>query len=233
MSLYQMYLNERYRLLYKSVLIFIVGVSVLIVSEGYYQISLLVFFLGLSFIAYSYMINSEVERARQVLFEKMRRSHCRLIGIKTAGNYYFVGTDGWVTRKIKRASFTNKYELYSLSPMKQSCIFFRKTASTISIRKGKSNYRFILTSKNVNSMKWNADETLEGTVSLNKNNGKWTVTYNDVDRITFTNGQMPLSFQKVFDYQHTVITFHEAYDPSLEWLLIFVWILQKDYFFSS
>jgi hypothetical protein len=233
MSLYQIYLNERYRLLYKSVLIFIVGVSVLIVSEGYYQIPLLVFFLGLSFIVYSYMINSEIERARQVLVEKMRRSHYRLIGIKTAGNYYFVGTDGWVTRKIKRASFTNKYELYSLNPMKQSCIFFRKTASTISIRKGKSNYRFILTSKNVNSMKWNADETLEGTVSLNKNNGKWTVTYNDVDRITFTNGQMPLSFQKVFDYQHTVITFHEAYDPSLEWLLIFVWILQKDYFFPS
>lgn len=231
MNLYQIYKNEQYTLLFRSVMYFLIGVGMLVVTQQLYYFPLLIFIPACSNLYLSYSIKKELKKANRLFYEKMPVSAHSLVGVHTKEGSYYLKTNGWTDYFIQRTSMINNPKQYQLHRRNKGSLSFSKWSRTIKIDHPMKKMTFQLKYQSATAIEWQSEGG--DTVLIYKGNKRWILNYKQQNHLSLQKGYLPQSIQRLFDSHHSYISFYETYSDEMDWLLIFLWYVDNDYFLTS
>ncbi|MGM0839707.1 MAG: hypothetical protein ACQEWE_03195 [Bacillota bacterium] len=231
MNLYQIYKNEQYTLLYRSIMYFLIGVGMLIVTRELYYFPLLIFIPACSNLYLSFSMKKELKKANRLFYEKIPVSRHSLVGVHTKEGSYYLKTNGWSEYFIQRTSLINNPKHYMLHRKHKHPLPFLKWSSSMKIDMGGGGKVFYLKYQSSTAIEWRSDDG--DTIIIYKGNKRWILNYNKKNYLSLQKGYLPQSVQKLFDYHHSYVSFYETYSEELDWLLIFLWYVDSDYFLTA
>ncbi|WP_175991334.1 hypothetical protein [Bacillus sp. Marseille-Q1617] len=232
MNLYQIYRNEQHTLLYHGIMYLLMGVGMLLVVKTLYYFPLLLFIPAVSNLYLSHSIKKEIRKATRLFYEHIPVSSHSLIGVKAKEGFFYLKTNGWAGYSIQRTSLINNPKHYVFHRKDKMPLTLCKWSSRVIIAHEDTKSEYKLKYQSTTAIEWTNEEKGE-TVLLYKGNKRWVLNYKGVNRISLQKGFLPQSFQNLFDSHHSHITFFEAYSESDDWLLIFLWLVDSDYFLTT
>jgi hypothetical protein len=232
MNLYHIYRNEQQTLLYHGIMYFLMGVGMLLVVKSLYYFPLLLFIPAMTNLYLSHSIKKEIRKATRLYYENIPVSSHSLIGIKTKEGYFYLKTNGWSSYSLLRTSLINNPKQHVFHRKDKIPLTLCKWSRRIVIAHEKRKLEFKLKYHSTTAIEWRNEDNGE-TVLLYKGNKRWVLNYKGVNRISLQKGFLPHSLQNLFDSHHSHITFFEAYSEADDWLLIFLWLVDSDYFLTS
>ncbi|WP_064091297.1 hypothetical protein [Rossellomorea aquimaris] len=231
MNLYHIYKNEQYTFLFRSVMYFLIGVGMLIVMEKLFYFPLLVFLPAFSNLYLSFTCKKEIKKASRLYYEDLPVSQHSLIGVNTNEGFYYLKTNGWSDYFIQRTSLLNKPKHYILHRKDKQAVSFLKWSKSIQIDHENVKMSFQLKYQSSTAIEW---KSISGeTILLYRGNKRWILNYNGKNYLSLQKGYLPQSIQQLFDFHHSYISFFETYSEEQDWLLIFLWYIDSDYFVST
>ncbi|QHE61862.1 hypothetical protein [Rossellomorea vietnamensis] len=231
MNLYQIYKNEQYTLLFRSVMYFLIGVGMLVVTQQLYYFPLLIFIPAFSNLYLSYSLKKELKKANRLYYENMPASEHSLIGVHTKEGSYYLKTNGWSHYFIQRTSMINNPKQYLFHRKHKLPLSFSKWSRTIKIDHPERRMMFQLKYQSATAIEWQNEGG--DTILIYKGNKRWILNYQEKNYLSLQKGYLPQSVQRLFDSHHSYVSFYETYNEDLDWLLIFLWYVDSDYFLTS
>ncbi|MCA1063014.1 hypothetical protein QTG56_14810 [Rossellomorea sp. AcN35-11] len=231
MNLYQIYKNEQYTLLYRSTMYFLIGTGMLVVTQQIYYFPLLIFIPACSNLYLSYCLKKEIKKATRLFYETIPVSEHALVGVQTTEGSYYLKTNGWSEYFIQRTSLINKPKHYLFHRKHKQPLVFYKWSRTLKIDHGQKGKIFRLKYQSSTAIEWQSDEG--DTIIMYKANKRWILNYNKKNFLSLHKGYLPQTVQQLFDYHHSYVSFYETYSEEMDWLLIFLWFVDSDYFLTG
>ncbi|MCA1054490.1 hypothetical protein LCM10_05785 [Rossellomorea aquimaris] len=232
MNLYQIYRNEQHTLLYHGIMYFLMGVGMLLVVKTLYYFPLLLFIPAMTNLYLSHSIKKEIRKATRLFYEDIPVSSQALIGVKTKEGFYYLKSNGWSSYSLQRTSLINNPKHYVFHRKDKMPLAISKWSRWLTIAHEEAKLEFKLNYHSTTAIEWSHVESGD-TVLLYKGSKRWILNYKGVNRLSLQKGYLPQSFQHLFDHHHSHITFYEAYRESDDWMLIFLWLVDRDYFLTS
>ena len=231
MNLYQIYKNEQFTLLFRSVMYFLMGVGMLLVIQQLYYFPLLLFIPACSNLYLSYSVKKELRKANRLFYENIPVSRHALVGVQTKEGFYYLKTNGWSDYHIQRTSLINNPKHYQFHRKNKRPLSFAKWSRILQIDIEDKRMGFRLKYQSATAIEWRSDKG--DTVLIYKGNKRWILNYNEKNYLSLQKGFLPQSVQRLFDSHHSYVSYYETYSEDLDWLLIFLWYVDSDYFLTS
>lgn len=231
MNLYQIYKNEQNTLLFRSVMYFLIGVGMLTVTQQLYYFPLLIFIPAFSKLYLSYSMKKELKKANRLFYETIPVSKHALVGVHTNEGFYYLKTNGWSDYFIQRTSLINNPKHYVFHRKHKRPLAFSKWSRTIKIDHNKAKMIFHLKYQSSTAIEWQSEEG--DTILIYKGNKRWILNYKEKNYLSLQKGYLPQSVQLLFDSHHSYVSFYERYNEDMDWLLVFLWYVDSDYFLTS
>jgi hypothetical protein len=232
MNLYHIYKNEQNTLLFHSVMYFMMGVGMLFVVKPLYYFPLLLFIPAMTNLYLSFSMKKEIEKARRLFYENIPASSHSLIGINTKEGFFYLRSNGWSQYSLQRHSLINSPKHFIFHRKNNNPLSVCRWSRRIAIAHEDGRFEFRLKYHSTTAVEWRNEKNSE-TILLYKGNKRWILNYQGVNKLSLQKGYLPHSFQKLFDSHHSYITFYEAYSETDDWLLIFLWLIDRDYFLTT
>ncbi|MCA1058491.1 hypothetical protein LCL96_06070 [Rossellomorea aquimaris] len=231
MNLYHIYKNEQYTFLFRSVMYFLIGVGMLIVIQQLYYFPLLIFIPAFSNLYLSYSLKKELKKAKRLFYEKLPVSEHAYVGVHTKEGSYYLKTNGWSDYFIQRTSMINNPKQYLFHRRDKRPLPFSKWSRILKVEHPKSMMMFHLKYQSSTAIEWQSEEG--DTILIYKGNKRWILNYKEKNYLSLQKGYLPQSVQRLFDSHHSYVSFYETYNEEFDWLLIFLWYVDSDYFLTS
>ncbi|KSU63338.1 hypothetical protein AS034_03540 [[Bacillus] enclensis] len=232
MNLYHIYRNEQHTLLYHGIMYLLIGVGMLLVVEELFYFPLLLFIPAMTNLYLSRSIKKEIRKSTRLFYEEIPVSSHSLIGVKTKEAFYYLKSNGWSSYSLQRTSLINSPKHYVFQRKDKLPLTLYKWSRRVIIANEKKNIEYRLKYHSLTAIEWVNEEDGE-TILLYKGNKRWVLNYKGKNRLSLQKGFLPQSFQRLFDSHHSHVTFFEAYSEADDWLLIFLWLVDSDYFLTS
>ncbi|BCB04368.1 hypothetical protein [Bacillus sp. KH172YL63] len=231
MNLYHIYKNEQYTLLFRSVMYFLIGVGMTLVMRQLYYFPLLIFIPAISNLYLSHTIRKELKKANRMYYEEFPPSKHALVGVATKEGFHYMKTDGWSEYYIQRISLLNSPKQYVLHRKNKRTLSFAKWSRAIQVDLEESKVTFRLKYQSSTAIEWRSEAG--DTILIYKGNKRWILNFNQKNYLSLQKGFLPQSVQRLFDSHHSYVTYYECYDEGIDWLLIFLWYVDSDYFLTT